>query len=500
MDSKYYEKRKSNKDFTVNYSKLLANIDSIVLKYKDLPRNFKPKVRRKELSKVVDVINHFCTISKLEDASFVSVKGLRNLVETTKKDSARPIVMRYLHLIESTLSGQLIEWNNELDSESIHTLQNTIWDVYFVKNNEGSLSQSKDFLALAVYILKFENDGKTVRLISDKRNYKGKYSVGSDIGSIIKIQLREENVEKSETPNQREITLLYSYSEASLIEGFMVTYTSDIIYNNAVLFTKNNSVTKLPAKSVAYQIYSEEYYKIDTKIRSYFDNVVLNRNRTGSGGIRNRQGFEALIKAKNKINLPFKYDLYISAPITSLKNERQFLITQMLILGMLKKLKKNNLFKDSSKIYSPATLVSKEGELQTWTQAKKALQTNRRYEEALQKWKQSKYYMLIMPFDVPSVAMIQASWVFFNPESEIKKSVFLISDSIPITAFMEDKHKPKQALYHPLHHKSLEDIESSSEDNMDSMTENFLSKIQGPEMLDICSVYDFTGDSNDIEW
>ena len=75
----------------------------------------------------------------------------------------------------------------------------------------------------------------------------------------------------------------------------------------------------------------------------------------------------------------------------------------------------------------------------------KELTRDYRYEEAIEKFSKSKNYMLVLPYDVPSVARIQAAWVFNAFPEQIKPCIFIVDKNIELAAFMsEDKYLTKR--------------------------------------------------------
>jgi hypothetical protein len=207
--------------------------------------------------------------------------------------------------------------------------------------------------------------------------------------------------------------------------------------------------------------------------------------KTTDGGLSDSASFQKAINLKNEQIPPYQYDLYISAPITSLLSEKQFTITQKIIEGILSKLKNNGLFEDESRIYSPAT-AKKDNQLLSWNKAKRNLQTKVRYKEAHDKWLKSENYMLVLPFDVPSVAFIQASWVFLDPKHRIKKSVFFVNQDIELPSFM-DSHIPERAFLHELDMSSYSNHEADEIESF--VNEEILAELTEPEIMSIASTY-----------
>jgi len=462
----------TEKGFVVNKVKFDANIELIVDHFNLNPSKYSDKNRNVIHEKVSAVINSYC-----EGWSIAGIlpKELKKTID--KIDKKGRVVKRHLDLIESAASGSQKTWNNDDLNAMMHSLFRTKWELFFNKKTDDKHSLSK-------YYIEFQTD-KDVNLIAENKRYSGTLNTVNGNNRFLTVELNEQDVSKEQTPIIRRMYFYLSHKNAVKLEGFMLSFSGDVIYNNQIVLRKIKWSDKTPKKSIPNIYYSKEYFLLEPDIREYFKHFYQSRMKTTDGGLSDSASFQKAINIKNEQIPPYQYDLYISAPITSLLSEEQFTITQKIIEGILGKLKNNGLFEDETRIYSPAT-AKKDNQLLSWNKAKRNLQTKVRYKEAHDKWLKSENYMLVLPFDVPSVAFIQASWVFLDPKHRIKKSVFFVNQDIELPSFM-DSHIPERAFLHELDMTNYSNYKSDEIETF--VNQDILAELTEPEIMSIASTY-----------
>ncbi len=459
----------------INKGLLLVAIESIV-EYHD--ENFSTHKTAKETTKCAIVINQFLKENLEAQEITVTTSVLKNIISACSSCSAlewkeKVRFRRYYLDIIATVHVEIKRRKQETAEEDLmlpttfkeyqsvflakDNFSNSCWNLYFIKE---SRKDGVEVLALAHYQLEFSID--KAYLTGHSATYDGPwYPRLSD--KYIQIELSNEK-------NGRYIILNKPHNDTEYIEGFMISPTDRmILYNNSVLLTKMSDRMNFKARSI--ELYTDEYDKVSEDIKEYFRNVVLNRNRTYTGALYSKNELKQLLYLKNRINRPFRYDAYVSAPMSELlkDNVQRFYITQSIVEEILSWLREEELIKS---FYSPITFRSKyniaTSALITDEEAISQKSTIGVHDIIYRNFTLSKYHILVMPYNVPSHALIEASWVLADFNNNIRKAIFFLDNSVDYFDCIEST----QILVLKL------DMRKKIDDIMTEIKQKYLKKIQ----------------------
>jgi len=395
-------------------------------------------------------------------ANNITRTALGKLIENSpiKKTHAQIICNTYhaLRIAQKNLNSSITEkitlertelldihtiWELYKDEIPSSTIVGTQWIVYSIKKKIPDATSPHTEVSLIRGFLEFFNKD-VVEYKGEHTVYTGNYEITSN---FIDISLSQKKLHKSENPLLLRINILCPKKDSMYMEGFMNILAPDpVIFSKAILLQKPASSN--PELSII-PLYSKKYYKLSKGIRDFFARMELNWNRTKKGAIEN---LVKESKDKNKVSRVFPNDLYLAIPVSSYgsllgqqqNDEHKEILFEMVqdisleIIKLLQKSYKRNVKNEKHILgnsYTPlqriecAALNQMQQKISYSTAFKNPLDKEY-YEEGLARFFDSKYFFLFLPFDVPSTALMQSSWVFTKPVDDIKPSVFIIADGV----------------------------------------------------------------------
>jgi len=350
----------------------------------------------------------------------------RDHLQTIDDNEEKRIVFRTGDILASYVSDEFIsytDWNEKrLDTKAPGTLGESPWHLHIVRPFETDAQEVT--YCIQKYWLKISSRLENATLVTESAIYKSK-----PVDEISKgyFHLRFTNSNKSDK-TVYELYLNYPKGDVKYIEGMMLTASneSQLGYNRVLLEAAPGTPEPKTQENSRLIYHTDAYNEPEFQyVRDYFSRISKHVQSTAAYGLKNQQDVLKAGKLNNEPKRAFRYDLYISSIATS-GSRGQVEICQAIGMAIIDLLTTENVFK-KDRIYAPA-IMKEDGSRLKVDDAIDGQTAESRYVEGRKNFLISRYHMLLLPFDVRSVAYDQAVWCFNRTQEHMKRCVAIVGN------------------------------------------------------------------------